>query len=863
MASMDGFDPRVPLKGECAGDSTAARAMVADVTPTPPGSYEPRRLASSADGSLLIQTGISWRWDPRGIAKRRDLILTFILHVYSAYNFFVALLTIWSFALNTLIIWYVGFFRVTSESGMSVLRFFSLLGRSWVVIRFASHLMVSALQMIQDCFRLEPFQIYRCFLCGGAVACYRSNSLDPMTDLGMFGAWRYTERWRGLLDIVVQVVIYTSLNVVPFLLAVTNSWKACSMCASLAGLFHVIVFHSARTITEVVAKVYSWRDMRDVSAASMVEISESVSVGDGINTSSSRKCRVTSSCSTERSNPQARDSFPCSICSVRLRSVSPALVVFNVIIALFAAVQLHSLHFFIYILMPLPCLEICQCVFAFLWKRVAQHLSDQVAIFRWAPLESVRGRSAQIQAWADVHCGLQVDFVRSQYSLMLGLVLSQLILVSVIGWVGSMIVSAIGLLVVFVRILTLKYVRPWDWLIAFCEVFFAIGSATILTFYFSGFYSAGGVLLMGLSIQFTMVRHHIRFHRAFNGLNVSLQTALVLIVIIAVMSVKFEVGEFEVFCSPRTLNTRPENCRSFSTGALPVKAHDRGRPQFCDMSFELRHARSKLSEGSLFLPDFMRISILSYVGDESFESSVRRWLPGWRVTYRHFENIDTYNLSPFQELTSPGNTTSVFVMRGTHSFVDVMQDMSLYSPVFVPQMFASFFWNPTTPVLVTTRLWCQLFFGAWIPKSYYNALLQHVHASIQADPNRTFYLTGHSLGGGMVKLVSGETNVPAVTFSSPGVLGATEMAYDDNIDIVRRLENLLTTVVPESDVVPRVDTQVGTVVKVGCNGSSLSCHSFGETLCSLLDSCGHQGVVVDVPCNLCPSHRHLFKGCEP
>merc|ERR1711862_1001016 len=72
------------------------------------------------------------------------------------------------------------------------------------------------------------------------------------------------------------------------------------------------------------------------------------------------------------------------------------------------------------------------------------------------------------------------------------------------------------------------------------------------------------------------------------------------------------------------------------------------------------------------------------------------------------------------------------------------------------------------------------------------------------------------------------------------------------------------TVVPDNDLVPRVDEQLGTQILTRCDsGNPKLCHSIGETLCDLLVSCGSAGFPqdVEVNCALCPKHAHYFKDC--
>eukprot|EP00929_Paragymnodinium_shiwhaense_P063097 TRINITY_DN31543_c0_g1_i1.p1 TRINITY_DN31543_c0_g1~~TRINITY_DN31543_c0_g1_i1.p1 ORF type:complete len:152 (+),score=7.72 TRINITY_DN31543_c0_g1_i1:43-498(+) len=113
-------------------------------------------------------------------------------------------------------------------------------------------------------------------------------------------------------------------------------------------------------------------------------------------------------------------------------------------------------------------------------------------------------------------------------------------------------------------------------------------------------------------------------------------------------------------------------------------------------------------------------------------------------------------------------------------------------------------------------------------KQYFSKLLSHVRNKIARDPDQRYYLTGHSLGGGLAEVVASETGISEVGWMSPGVQTTGFVVLGK--DLKDTLRNISVTVMPEHDLVSRVDNQVGTVVKISCMLVVLARRQFRGTL---------------------------------
>ena len=107
------------------------------------------------------------------------------------------------------------------------------------------------------------------------------------------------------------------------------------------------------------------------------------------------------------------------------------------------------------------------------------------------------------------------------------------------------------------------------------------------------------------------------------------------------------------------------------------------------------------------------------------------------------------------------------------------------------------------------------------------------------DNEYTFYknvvIVGHSLGGGLAKLFGRIVQKQAIALSGPGInafhslwkyKGKSENFEISAIDLV-----------PDRDLVPRVEVSGGTIYRIICKFGALNCHSKANSLCEVLIMC--------------------------
>jgi hypothetical protein len=204
-------------------------------------------------------------------------------------------------------------------------------------------------------------------------------------------------------------------------------------------------------------------------------------------------------------------------------------------------------------------------------------------------------------------------------------------------------------------------------------------------------------------------------------------------------------------------------------------------------------------------------------------------------------NINSESGVQFVDFVNNETNTIVVAIRGTSTMEDIFQDIYIWSASALLQLsgfFGTFikFW-PRETIAGLVKFIVKQFTNFQL--LYWVDVEEHIISLRKANPTTNIYLTGHSLGGGVAGVISAHLNIPAITFSSPG-LGYSYKTYDIEL---KKLINNFVNVVPMSDPVPLLDSQVGQIQSIECNSEEpLSCHSIYNTMDTLSEMCREKSV---------------------
>lgn len=477
-----------------------------------------------------------------------------------------------------------------------------------------------------------------------------------------------------------------------------------------------------------------------------------------------------------------------------------------------------------------------------------------------------------LQAWGERYCSLTYEMQTLGHFNFGVVVVLQCALFAVLSNGNGIIVCLHILLAIACRQCTLFIERPWGWFISLLE---ALSSAFVVSMlnHFEGRRWGLLTFLMSMMRQFGLARHNQKGYRVERLVTLLLSVVLVIVVAVTVITVSLDNGESSetALCDP----ARPP-CSYID---VPYRPPARISGVACQNQFSLG-----AGDASLSLGEFSLFSALSYEPDETMQNALQHYFPTWRLSYsRRHSTVDKKGTdwTTFFEFSDASNLTSIIAIRGTSSMLDVLDDINIWAPALIMQGFSVF--GPTLPaaVAVACSVLSNRIYGEKMQKQYFSELLDYVRSRMRAEPQRRFYLTGHSLGGGLAKLVaaavdserhkpetgllqpglfvdvkSPKPHLQAVTFMAPGVAITSFVVFGRYLPGELRATGL--TVVPDNDVVSLVDRQSGTVVPLDCPESPVTCHRVYQAVCTILDQCGSGRKdgepPLSLPCGICKAH---------
>ena len=187
------------------------------------------------------------------------------------------------------------------------------------------------------------------------------------------------------------------------------------------------------------------------------------------------------------------------------------------------------------------------------------------------------------------------------------------------------------------------------------------------------------------------------------------------------------------------------------------------------------------------------------------------------------------------------NEMTILAIKGTTNKKDIFLDLQLYLPsvlLTVLSHFSLFAQQKETwsfhfleySLSIPYRL-----FGQYLIIDGYLRDLIVAYNSNKSNFKKNVVIVGHSLGGGLSKILGRFLGKQAISLSGPGVNAFHSLwEYEGSSD---DFEISAIDLVPDMDLVPRVEISGGTIYRIICKEGPKNCHGKELSLCEVLIMC--------------------------
>ncbi|KAK3747129.1 hypothetical protein QZH41_004410 [Actinostola sp. cb2023] len=193
----------------------------------------------------------------------------------------------------------------------------------------------------------------------------------------------------------------------------------------------------------------------------------------------------------------------------------------------------------------------------------------------------------------------------------------------------------------------------------------------------------------------------------------------------------------------------------------------------------------------------------------------------------------------FFHIRNSAKKVNIFSIRGTVDLRDWFENAKIWNEIAVFQLisvalpvqhlpfeFVAFFISISSSVdyLLHRSTYTQ----------YFKLLEDYVKA--EYNMSEEYFLVGHSLGGGLAKIIGSRNKIPAIAISSPGEI-YNHVKFNYTLEDVQKYT---TTVRAQNDPVTWIDRSGGLVQYVECANSGYvgeGCHPIKNTYCELKKKC--------------------------
>lgn len=189
--------------------------------------------------------------------------------------------------------------------------------------------------------------------------------------------------------------------------------------------------------------------------------------------------------------------------------------------------------------------------------------------------------------------------------------------------------------------------------------------------------------------------------------------------------------------------------------------------------------------------------------------------------------------------TSNGQNVTVLAIKGTSSRGDFFVDAQLFLPSALLTLA-----HRLLPLVNDQNSYTAIFLEYMLTLPFrtlkdFTVIDKYIRELKEVTENLNVYnrtiVLGHSLGGGLSKVVAKLIGKNSISLSGPGI-SMTSNIYDP-VGFNRNFYSSFIDIIPDMDIVPRVERSGGATYRINCRAGAFPCHNSERSLCTAMITC--------------------------